>query len=290
MIVVLGGTGVVGGFLIQELVKAKVAFRMILRHPERATGVPISAEVCRGDLDNPASIATAFEGGTCLFLLSPHGSKMAEQQIAAIHAAKLADFSHIVKISGSPQAVGADCLSSVGRQHHAVEQALKASDIAHTIIRPSFFMQNLLGKPASFVRKGKPMMLPFDAQQKFTFVDARDIAKTAAKALLEPRGSDQTLHLVGSRMSFSEVAIVLSKLLGRSVRYRKIPLWLANMVLRLQREPAWLRHHQLEMAQVFAVQGDMPASRDLARFLGDTPISLNRFVADHLDAFVQPEA
>ena len=280
MIVVLGGTGLIGGYVAEELSAVEATFRMVLRQPEKAAGIPLGGSVCRGDLDDPASLATAFDGGTRLFLLSPHGPDMAAQQLAAIDAAKQAGISHIVKISGSPQAVGPDCLASTGRQHYVVEQALKASGIGHTILRPSFFMQNLLGKPASFVREGKPVMLPFDAQQKFTFVDVRDIAKTAAKALVEPRGFNQTLQLVGSRLSFCEVAIVLSKFLGHPVGYRKIPQWLASMVLRLQREPVWLRRHQLEMAKVFAAQGHMPASRDLARFLGDTPISLNRFVAE----------
>ena len=88
MLLVTGATGNVGRELARELDAAWVPFRVLVRDPARAAGLPASAERVRGDLDDPATLAPAFAGADGLFLLTPGiGTGHVRHAVAAAKAA-----------------------------------------------------------------------------------------------------------------------------------------------------------------------------------------------------------
>src|SRR6185437_1948566 len=71
MLLVTGATGHVGRELVRELDARGAAFRVLVRDPARAVGLPERAERVVGDLDQPTTLAAAMDGVERLFLLVP---------------------------------------------------------------------------------------------------------------------------------------------------------------------------------------------------------------------------
>src|SRR5271168_5287554 len=97
MLLVTGATGHIGRELARELDARGAAFRVLVRDPARAAGLPERAERVTADLDKPATLAPALDGADRLFLLVPGiGAEHTEHAIAA---AKMAGVRHIVYLS-----------------------------------------------------------------------------------------------------------------------------------------------------------------------------------------------
>ncbi len=143
MILVTGGTGVIGSELLRLLSQAGVPARALTRNPQKAQTLPGITWVT-GDLARPETLTTAFEGAKTLFLLTHYFEDMVELQHNAIAAARAAGVTHVVKVSAF--AASHHSLAPIGRWHYQVEKELQESGLAWTMLRPHHFMQNLLAQ------------------------------------------------------------------------------------------------------------------------------------------------
>jgi uncharacterized protein YbjT (DUF2867 family) len=73
MILVTGATGNVGGELVRQLSAAQQPVRALVRSADPVGTLP-GVETAKGDLNEPASLATALKGVRAVFLLAqlPH--------------------------------------------------------------------------------------------------------------------------------------------------------------------------------------------------------------------------
>ena len=69
-ILVMGGTGNVGGAVVTELLKRKANVRVLARKQPGEGKLPAAVEVAIGDLLDPVSIEQAMQGVDKLFLLT----------------------------------------------------------------------------------------------------------------------------------------------------------------------------------------------------------------------------
>src|SRR5215813_2603319 len=69
MILVTAATAPVGRSIVEQLVAAGRGVRALTRNPATA-GLPAAADVVAGDLADPQSLTSAFEGVTGAFLLA----------------------------------------------------------------------------------------------------------------------------------------------------------------------------------------------------------------------------
>ena len=150
MIVVTGGTGLIGSELLRLLSQAGVPARALTRNPNKAQKLPSITWVV-GDLARAETLTTAFEGAKTLFLLTHYYEDMVELQLNAIAAASAAGVTHVVKVSAF--AASDHSNAPIGRWHHRVEKELQASGMGWTMLRPHHFMQNLLPKPGTSFRR-----------------------------------------------------------------------------------------------------------------------------------------
>jgi uncharacterized protein YbjT (DUF2867 family) len=217
-ILVVGATGNVGVGLIQELRHAGHAVRVLARDPRRAAErLGAAVEVVAGDLSDPASLGPALSGVEIASLATSPTPRLAEQEGNLIEEASAAGLRRLVKLS----AFGIEFSSD--RIHHAhaeSERRLRASGLAHVIVRPVVFMSNLLFDLAS-IRAGNLPSLFGDA--RMSFVDPSDVAEVMARALLDDRHEGATWEFGGpEELTYDELAATLTRVLRRRVEHVRL--------------------------------------------------------------------
>ena len=121
MILVTGATGNVGGAVVEALRAAGEDVRPV----SRSGGV---------DLNVPASVP--FEGASAAFFMSGYPAEL-------FTAARESGVERVVLLSGS-SAENGDRANAVSRYMMDSEDALKASGLEYTILRPHAFFSNAL--------------------------------------------------------------------------------------------------------------------------------------------------
>ncbi|WP_029135995.1 NAD(P)H-binding protein [Nakamurella lactea] len=217
MIVITGATGHVGRELVGMLAARGERVRALVRSPERATGLPEGVEHVVGDLEDPATLAAAFDGVDRLFLLVP-GIRH-EPARHALAAARTAGVRHVVYLSS--YAVAADPMPAMGRWHHDREELVRAAGIPATVLRPCGFMSNTLDWLPT-LRAGGYVLDPV-GPGRAALIDPYDIAAVAAVALDEPGRVGGAAVLTGDQpLTVTEQAAVLAAAAGIEIEIRDV--------------------------------------------------------------------
>ncbi len=215
LVVVVGGSGFVGRYVVQELARADARIRVVVRSPERASFLkPLGGlgqiEIVAGDVTSPASITSAFvhaDAGINLvgILDERAGQKFARVQAdgaaTVARAAAAAGVSAFVQVS----AIGADAASGAeyARTKAAGEAAVTAALPHATILRPSL----VFGPEDAFINrfaalaKASPVMPVVAGGTRFQPVYVVDLARAIVAALASPdRYGGATFELGGPRV------------------------------------------------------------------------------------------
>jgi len=217
MLLVTGPTGHVGRELVRELGIRGAAFRVLVRDPGRATGLPERAERVVGDLDRPSTLAPAFDGADRLFLLVP-GTGI-EHTVREITAAKAAGVQRIVYLSS--YAVTGDPIPAMGRWHHQREQLIRACGIPATFLRPTGFMTNAFDWLPTLREEG--YVLDPVGPGRAAPIDPADIAAVAAVTLTDDGHEGQEYLLTGGEaFTVAEQVQILAKATGRDIEVRPV--------------------------------------------------------------------
>jgi uncharacterized protein YbjT (DUF2867 family) len=275
MILITGASGTIGGEVVRLLSEAGVGVRAMTRDPARVSS---DVEVVRGDVDNPPSLAgvdTVF-----LIVLPGHG-------LALLEAARAAGVGKVVLMSaiGTGERVGD---SVVGPWFLSAEQAVLASGMDWTVLRPTNFASNSL-RWLGEITEGRPIA---DASGGLPdgVVDPRDVAAVAAAALTSYEHNGQTYTLTGPELlTLPDQAAVLSRVLDR-------PVWTEVVTVAEAREQAeeLFRVHGLDAALVEGYLTALAWSRtggaavlsdDVPRVLGRPATTFETWVRDNASAF-----
>lgn len=198
--------------------------------------------------------------------------------IPFVRAAEAAGCRHVVYVS----VFGADRAAFL--PHHKVEAALKASTMSWTLLRCSFFMQNLhrsISTHGTDIVEPGELFIPA-GRDRTTFFDARDAADVAAQALTNPAAHRNAIyHLTGpTALNMPEVAAALTTVLGYSVTYTHPGL--ARFAARLRhRGVGWDTIASMSAVYTLTRLGqNQPITGEVQRLLGRPPRTLEHFLRD----------
>ena len=215
MILVTGGTGLIGSEVLRLLSQSGVAACALTRNPQKAKTMPGITWVA-GDLAKPDTLPAAFRGAKTLFLNSAISEDLVALQNNGVAAARAAGVKHIVKLS----AFGASDHSNapICLMHYQVEKEMRESGLDWTILRPHHFMQNLLAQAPYIIKEG--VVYSASGDGKIPYIDARDIAAVATVTLTQPGHTSKWYVVTGSEaLSYRQATEIIGRTIGRQLRF-----------------------------------------------------------------------
>jgi uncharacterized protein YbjT (DUF2867 family) len=287
MIAVVGATGNTGRAAVKELRALGESPVCIVRNAEKAREIlGPDANFAVAEVHDRPALEKALQGVKRVFIVTGHNPNSGDQQINILEAAKAAGAEYIVKVSGGKAMATADSDTPVGRGHHLVENAMKASGLKWVILRPGLFMQNTLGQ-AALIKNESKMALPFAADLPLAFIDTRDAGAVGAHVMRDAaKYAGQTIEYTGRQSNYSDFAKVFSEVLGRTITYIAAPYEAAEKAMKARGLPDWLISHQLVIAKLAAKRGfSAENTKPIKDILGREPITTKQFVQDYKAAF-----
>lgn len=225
-VLVTGATGLHGGAVTQALLAAggRVrAFTRDLASPRSRWSSRLGAEVMAGDLLDTESLISAMRDTSAVYAVTTPFSGGAEGEIEqgehVIAAAREARVPWLIlaSVASAERSTGIPHFQSKAR----IEQQLRASQIPHTIVAPTYFYENL-GDPAEIVAAGE-LALPLSASRPLQQVAVADLGALVA-ALLGRREDflGQRVEVAGDQPTPQQMANALSAAGDRHVDYRQV--------------------------------------------------------------------
>lgn len=231
MILVAGGTGVLGSRVVKRLTDEGREVRVLTRDPRRAAHLPAGVEIVVGDVRR-GGMDTVVEG--CDSVVSAvHGFAGPERTNPAavdrdgnrnlITAAARAGVGRFVLMS----VVGAspDHPMSLHRMKWAAEQELLASSLTGVIVRSTAFLETWMKIIGGKIHEGGPALLLGPGHNPINFVSADDVAAFLCLAAHDDERVAKAVSVGGPRnLSFAEIAAHLLARNGRAGEPKRIPL------------------------------------------------------------------
>ena len=279
-ILVTGATGNVGAEVVKGLLDAPVHVVAGLRNPEREA-MPPAVEVRPLDFEDSATWPRALAGIGCLFLVRPPQLSNVDATLGPfLEAAKRRGVEHVVFLS----LLGVEKNPVV--PHRAIEAKIRELGFAYTMLRASFFAQNLDTTHRAEIRDRSEIFVPA-GRGRTSFVDVRDLAAVGVKALLGELPPNQAYPLTGAEaFTYDEVARMLSDELGRPIRYANPSM--LNFVLQKRREGVPWAFALVMLGLYTTCKLGLAAkiTPDLGELLGRPPISMRQYIRDYREVWL----
>jgi uncharacterized protein YbjT (DUF2867 family) len=276
-IMVTGATGNVGLEVIRLLQEHDCHICAAVRNPDQAKQIlGNNIDFVQFDFTNSDTWANAFERVNKLFLVRPPNLANVRKQIAPVlNAAKLSGVEQVVFLSIQ----GAERNQIV--PHSKIERYINQLGIPATFLRAGFFMQNLNTIHREDIKTRGELFMP--AGNGITsFIDVRDIAAVAVRALIEDGHSSRAYTLTGSEaLTYYKVAEIFTEVLGKSIRYANPSV--LNFIFQM-------RARGLPMSYVLVMVGIYTTARlglasgitsDTEQLLGHPPLTMRQYVEDY---------
>jgi NAD(P)H dehydrogenase (quinone) len=221
-ILVTGASGHFGRAVISHLINAHLvpASQIIAatRKPDNLSDLAKQGVIVRAADFDSSDLARSFAGAKRLILISTDAldrpGRRLEQHLKAVKAAKEAGVQHIVYTSmPNPTAESPIGFAS---DHRGTEEAIAASGMTHTILRNSWYMENLAMSLPSAIASGK--WYTATGKGKLSHTARDDQARAAAAALASGSTENKTYTLTGPQaLTTEETAKIASEVLGKPI-------------------------------------------------------------------------
>ncbi len=188
---ITGATGAIGRLIVNQLIATGAEVHALSRKRDQ-TNLPASAKVFKGDLAASDLQEGVFDNVQGMFLFPAYGDIK-----PFLGRAKAAGVEHVVVLSSLAAAAEfpRDLNSPSYRHHRAIEQAVEASGIAYTFLRPGSFANNLRFWSHT-IKTSKAVYGPYP-QSAQALIHEADVADVAVAALTTDGHKGCTYALTG---------------------------------------------------------------------------------------------
>ncbi len=248
LVSVVGGSGFLGRYIVQQLAESGYRVRVAVRHPETALFLkPLGrlgqVQLVHGNITSDVQMAAAFAGADAGINLVGILAETASQRFdnvqakgaeRAAKAAAAAGIRHYVQMS----AIGAAADSAVpyARSKALGEAAVLAAMPTATILRPSLVVgpeDQFLNRFAAMARSA-PLLPVIAGDSRFQPVYVRDVAAATVAALSRADTAGRIYELGGPQiLSFRAILGLINDETRRNRPLVEIPDGLAGLLARL---------------------------------------------------------
>jgi len=230
VVLVTGATGRQGGAVVRHMLPKAWKLRALTRRPEAHEAQSLArqgVQVVQGDLEEPASIARAAEGVYGVYSVQDFWSVGAKREVRQgknlADAAKQAGVQQFVysSVGGAERNTGIPHWESKWE----IEKYIRQLSLPATIFRPAAFMEmyNVLEVELGLL-KGK-LADPLRGDKPYQTIATDDIGAFVALAFERPTEFiGKQLEIAGSELTNVEAAKVFSRVMGRPVKFRRLPM------------------------------------------------------------------
>jgi uncharacterized protein YbjT (DUF2867 family) len=282
MILVTGASGTVGKAVLNEVARCGAERKAMYRSATEAAKAPAGTQTVIADFAKKETLPAALRDVDSIYLVCSPIPDLVQLESNMIEACLAAGVKHIVLNS----ALGAgDYAKSFPSWHRKVEDKLKSTGISFTILRPNSFHQNVVTYFAPSIR-AQGVFYSSMGNARTSFLDVRDIAAVAAKALAGGEHRGKTYELNGPEaLTYTELAEKISGHAGRPVQYTDIPADAQRNAMLDQGMPPWQVDALLDLQEYYISGNGGAVDQLLPKLLGRPPITMDRFLAEFTGEF-----
>ena len=219
-ILITGASGNIGAEIIRGLKEIKSPHQIFtgvfnIEKSKQALSSYDNLQFSRLDFTNPLTFDKALENIDIVFLLRP-------PQLADVPR-YFAPFTSAMKQKGISKIVFLSVQGVENQKfipHYKLEKLIVDEGFDYVFLRPSYFMQNLTTTLVHEIKTENKIFIP-SGKLKFNWVDARDIGFVGAHILNDfDKFKNKPYEITGSEFEgFEKVAQILTKVLGKTIRY-----------------------------------------------------------------------
>lgn len=227
-ILITGVTGHQGGAVAQALQDKGFHLRGLTRKPESAQAAALArhgVDIVKGDLDDEATLRRALAGAWGVFGVQNAQEAGVEREEAQgkrlATLAREAAVEHYVytSVGSAHKRTGVPHFDSKSR----IEETVRGLGFpSHVILRPVFFMENLL---APFSLQGSTLASALGPDTKLQMIAVDDIGWFGARAFTDATAlNGREIDLAGDVRTMPETAEILTDALGRPIAFAQTPI------------------------------------------------------------------
>lgn len=282
MILVTGVTGKTGGEAAKQLLAKGARVRALVRDEAKAAALKAAgAELVVGDIADADVVRRALAGTERALLVLPNSKNQQAMETQFTDLAVAGGLKHLVKMSSMEAVPHAE--TPIPKAHWAVEEYIRAAGVPWTMIKPNFFMQNLLSS-ANSIKTQNRFSLPM-GKGTTGMADVRDIGAVCAEVLTGQGHAGKSYQITGPELlTFNDVAERFTQVLGRKIEYVPMPMEQFRERMKNLMEP-WHLNAVSELFREIDEIGLDSTTDTFRKLVGREPISVKQFVKDHVALF-----
>jgi uncharacterized protein YbjT (DUF2867 family) len=227
-ILITGITGHQGGATARALRGNRFRLRGMTRKPESEPAVALAregVEMVTGDLDDESSLRRALAGMWGVFGVQNTWEAGVEREEAQGHRlaklAREAGVQHYVysSVGSAHRRTGIPHFENKAR----IEETVRSLGFqSHVILRPVFFMENLL---APYSMHGDTLAWALNPETKLQMIAVEDIGFFGARAFIDVGALNRReIDLAGDVRTMPEAAAILAEALKRPITFKQTPI------------------------------------------------------------------
>jgi uncharacterized protein YbjT (DUF2867 family) len=228
IILITGVTGKQGGSTARALQGKGFRLRGMTRHPQgdaARTMAGLGIEIVQGDLNDPESLKHALDNAWGVYGVQNTWEAGVEGEEDQGH--RLARLAHAAGVQHYVYASVGSAHRKTGIPHFdnkaRVEETVRSLNFpSHVIVRPVFFMENLV---SPWFLTGDTLHAAMDPATVLQMIAVADIGQYGARAFTDAdRLNRREIDIAGDAATMPTAARVLGKAFGRTITFVQVPI------------------------------------------------------------------